>query len=423
MRFVIIKILNILSKKTLAKYKPVVIGVTGSVGKSSAKKAIFEILKRKYKVRCDRSCYNSDISIPLAVTGFESGGHSISNWLGIIFKTVSRLLKKDRYPDVLILEMGVNRPNDMKKMLAAIKPNIGIFTGIGKFPSHLEYFRDAKHIAREKALLVKSLKKKDLVILNLDDKFIKGILESIKSKVITYGFDKNADIQAEEILLGNKKFRTEDGSMGMRFKISHQGTTVPFRLPYALGKGQIYSALSAVAVGVHFGFNLVEMSEILSDYHPLAGRMKMIRGVKESLIIDDTFNSNPSSALSALETVENLEAPRKIAVFGDMLELGKQCEIGHREVGKAIPSSVDFLFTYGSKSKMIAHQAQKSGMKKENIFHFEDIQELIELLKNTIQDKDIVLVKGSRAMRMEKFVKGIMVEPQKADKLLVSSQG
>ena len=419
MRFVIIKILNILSKKTLAKYKPVVIGITGSVGKSSTKKAIFEILKRKYKVRCDRSCYNSDISIPLAVTGFESGGRSVGNWIGIIFKAVGRLFKKNEYPSVLILEMGVNRPNDMKNMLSVIKPNIGILTGIGKFPSHLEYFRDAKQIAREKSLLVRSLKKKDLVILNLDDEFIKGLLGNIKSKVITYGFSKDADIQAEEILLGNRKFRTEDGSMGMRFKISYQGTTVPFRLPYALGKGQISSALSAVAVGIHFGFNLVEMSEILSDYHPLAGRMKMIKGIKGSLIIDDTFNSNPSSALSALETVGKLESSRKIAVLGDMLELGKQCEIGHREVGKAISSSVDFLFTYGSKSEMIAHQAQKKGMKKENIFHFEDIDELIELLKNTIQKEDIVLVKGSRAMRMERFVKGIMAEPQKADKLLV----
>ncbi len=403
----------------LEKYNPVIIGVAGSVGKSSTKKAIYEILKGKYKVRCDRSCYNTDISIPLAIIGFKSGGRSVGRWAEIIFKTIGRLFKKSRYPDILILEMGVNRPNDMKKMLAVAKPNIGVLTGIGKFPSHLEYFKDAKHIAREKSLLTRSLGKKDLAILNLDDEFIRELSENIKTNIITYGFGKNADVQAEEILLGSKKVRTEDGSMGMRFKISYQGTTVPFRLPYALGKGQIYSTLSAVAVGIHFGFNLVEISEILSDYHPLAGRMKMIKGINESLIIDDTFNSNPSSVLSALETVEKLEALRKIAVLGDMLELGEQCESGHREVGKAIPNSVDFLFTYGKKSEVIAHQAQKSGMKKENIFHFENIDELIELLKNTIQNKDIVLVKGSRAMQMERVVKEIMADPRKADELLV----
>ncbi len=403
----------------LAKYKPVVIGITGSVGKSSTKKVIYEILERKYKVHRDRSCYNTDMSVPLAITGFESGGRSVRKWIKIIFKTIGRLFKKNNYPDVLILEMGVNRPNDMKKMLAVVKPDIGVLTGIGKFPSHLEYFKDAKHIAREKSLLVRSLGRKDLAILNLDDEFIKELSENIRSSVITYGFNESADVRAEEILLGNKKFKTEDGSMGMRFKISYQGTTVPFRLPYALGRGQIYSTLSAVAVGIHFGFNLVEMSETLSNYHPLAGRMKMINGINKSLIIDDTFNSNPSSALSALETVEKLEAPRKIAVLGDMLELGEQCEIGHREVGKVISNSVDFLFTYGSKSEVISRQAQENGMKKENIFHFKNIDELIEPLKNIIQNEDIILVKGSRAMRMERVVKEIMADPEKADELLV----
>lgn len=419
MRSVIIKILNILARKMLAKYKPAVIGITGSVGKSSAKKAIYEILKRKYKVHCDRSCYSVDISVPLAIIGMESGEHSVVRWVKIIFKTIGRLFQKNGYPDVIILEMGVNRPGDMKKMLAAVKPDIGIITGIGRFPSHTEYFKDAKHIAREKFLLARSLGKKDLAILNLDDEFVKELSGNIKADMITYGFGENADIRAEEVLSGSKKFKTEDGSPGMRFKISYKGTTIPFRLPYALGRGQIYSALSAVAVGIHFGFNLVEMSEALSSYQPLAGRMKMIEGVNGSLIIDDTFNANPNSALSALETIEKLEAPRKIAVLGDMLELGERCEAGHREVGKAILRSVDFLFTYGAKSKMIGGQAQKSGMKEENIFHFENMEELAELLKNAIQTGDVILIKGSRAMHMEKIVRKIMSQPEKADELLV----
>ncbi len=420
MRSIIIKILNILARKMLVKYKPVVIGITGSVGKSSAKKTIYEILKRKYKVHCDRSCYSAGISIPLAIIGLESGGRSFGKWVRIIFKTMGRLLKKNDYPDIIILEMGVNRPNDMKKMLAVIKPDIGIITSIGKFPSHTEYFKDARHIAREKFLLARSLGKKDLLILNSDDEFIRELLGNVKPDAITYGFNENADIKAEEIMLGNKKFKMEDGSLGMRFKISYKGTTIPFRFPYALGRGQIYSTLAAVAVGIHFGFNLVEMSETLSSYQPLAGRMKMIKGINDSLIIDDTFNANPNSALSALETVEKLEVPRKIAVLGDMLELGEQCEAGHKEVGKAISRSVNFLFTYGAESKIIGQQARTSGMKEKNIFHFENMNELTELLKNTVQIGDVILVKGSRAMRMEKIVRKLMAKPELADELLVS---
>lgn len=419
MRSLIVKILNILAKKTLEKYNPVVIGITGSVGKSSTKKAIYEILKRKYKVRCNKGCYSSDIGLPLAIVGFESGGRSVGKWIKIIINIVKKLFKGKVYPDILILEMGVNNPDDMKKMLNTVKPSLRVLTSIGKIPSHLEYFKDVKHLVREKLLLVKSLGKKDLAILNLDDEFVKTLSKNVKSNVITYGFDKKADVCAEEVLLGNKKFRTEDGSMGMRFKISYQGTTVPFRLPYALGRGQIYSTLSAVATGIHFGFNLVEMSEILSDYHPLSGRMKMIKGINQSLIIDDTFNSCPSSALSALETIKKLEASKKIVVLGDMLELGEYCEKGHREVGKVVFNSVDFLLTYGMESKIIALQAKKSGMKKENIFHFENMDELIEFLKNIIQNENIILVKGSRVMHMEKIVREIMAEPEKANDLLV----
>lgn len=280
MRIIIVKILNVLAKKILAKYKPVVIGIAGNVGKSSTKKAIYGILKRKYKIACNDSSYKADISISLAIIGLENGGKSVKKWAGIIIKALGAIIRKTKYPDILIIEMGVDKPNDIKKMLKVIKPDIGILTDIEKFPSHTKYFKDAGHIAREKALLIKSLGKKDLAILNSDDKFIKVLLESVKSKVVTYGFGLNSDVKAEEIFLGDKKRKIGDGSVGMSFKISYRGTTVPFRLPYVLNRGQIYATLSAVALGIHFGFNLVEMSEILSSYQPLVGRMKSIKEIK-----------------------------------------------------------------------------------------------------------------------------------------------
>ena len=421
MRFIIVKILNILSKKILVKYRPVVIGVTGSVGKSSAKKAICEVLRNRYKVAYNKNFYRADIGIPLAVIGAESGGRSIGKWLKIIFSAVKIIIKKEKYPDILILEMGVDRPHDMKKMLEVVKPNIGILTSIGEFPSHLKYFKNAKHIAKEKSMLIKSLGKKDIAILNCDDKIIKNLAENIKAKTITYGFSDDAVVRAEEIFLGDRKWKIKSGLIGMSFKISYQGTTVPFRLPFSLGRGHIYAALSAVSIGIHFGYNLVEISEMLSNYKPLPGRMNLIEGVDNSLVIDDTFNSNPVSATSALETLQNLETMRRIAVFGDMLELGEYCEAGHQEVGKLVARSADLLFTYGEKGRLISEQAKKSGMKKDQVFHFDDINNLIKSLKNTIKSTDAILVKGSRAMRMESVVKKIMAEPEKAGELLVKN--
>ena len=361
-------------------------------------------MKNKYKIAYNKNRYKTDIGIPLAIIGTEGGGRSVGKWMSVIFLAIRMVIKKVEYPEILILEMGVDRPDDMKKMLEVVKPNIGILTNIGKFPPHTKYFKNAKHIAKEKSLLIKSLKKKDLAILNCDDEVIKDVLKSARSEIIKYGFSDDSAVKAGEIFSGNKKWKIESGLIGMSFKISYKGTTVPFRLPYALGRGQVYTALAASAVGIHFGYNLVEISEKLSNYRPLPGRMSLIKGMNDILIIDDTFNSNPASATSALETLGKLDAVRKIVVLGDMLELGEYCERGHTEIGRLVPKSADLLFTYGKRSKIISEQAEKSGMKRDNIFHFNDINNLIKSLKSEIKSDDVILIKGSRAMRMERIV-------------------
>lgn len=419
MRYIIIKILDILSAKIISKYDPIVIGITGSVGKSSARKAIYEVLKTKYRVVCNRSGYHSDISIPLSIIGAQSGGRSVLKWLDVILKAIRIILGHEKCGEIIVLEMDVNKPGDMKKMLKVIKPTIGVFTGIGKYPSHLEYFKDVKHIVKEKSLLMKALAKKDLAILNGDDEYAEEFREAAKSQIVTFGFGPDSKFKAEEIFLGDRKWKIEDGTLGMSFKVSKKGTTVPFRLPYALGRAQIYAVLAACAVASKFDFNLLEISEILSKYQPLAGRMKLIKGINGSLIIDDSFNANPSSMLTSLESLGKLDGVRKIAVLGDMLEMGNYSKAGHEEVGKIVPSRADLLITFGDKSVTISNKAGECGMRKDNIFHFENEGDLTGYLKKIVKKNDVVLIKGSRAMRMENIVKEIMAKPELADELLV----
>jgi UDP-N-acetylmuramoyl-tripeptide--D-alanyl-D-alanine ligase len=420
MRKQALHILNILSARIVEKYKPVVIGVTGSSGKSITSRMIYEVLKTKYDVRLSDGRLRTDISVPLAIIGADRNYGSFFDWLKVFGKALSLLYAKNSfYPDVLVLEMGVDRPNDMKKMLEIVHPNIAVFTGIGEFPAHTEYFKSDKHIAREKSLLFKSLLKNDLAILNIDDPYIKNLGTNLRAQKMTFGFVSKAMVKGEEIFLGEKKWKTDDGKIGMSFKIAYEGTNIPFRFSYALGRGQIYSALAATSVGLHFGFNMVEISQALSGYRTLPGRMNLIKGINNSIIIDDTFNANPGSALAALETVQKLEAKRKIAVLADMLELGNSSEKGHRKVGEYIPNAVDLVFCYGKMGKYFCRYARSRGMKEENIFCYDERDELIKKLKNTIEDGDVVLVKGSRLMKMEKIVKEIMLEPERAEELLV----
>ncbi len=420
MRLLAIKILNILAKRIISKYNPVVIGITGSVGKSSARHVIYEMLKKKYKVFCNRSKQKTDINIPLAIIGIDKVENgTLREFIKIMLKAIKIIASKSDYPEILILEMGIERPQDMKKMLDIVKPNIAIMTNFSNPPPHVEYFKSEKHLFREKSLLFKSLGKKDLAVINFDDEHSKDIAENSKSKIATFGFGDKAGIKAEEIFAGEHKWKIENGKTGISFKVFCKGTTVPFRIPYVIGRGYIYAVLAAVAVGEHLKMNLVEMSETLSKYNPLAGRMKLIKGIRNSMIIDDSFGASPSSTMAALETFEKVTADRKILILGDMLELGEYRETGNKIIGKKVPESADLLFAFGENSRIVCKEAKKNGMAEDKIFYFENMDELIGKIKETIKSDDIILIKGSREMRMERVVKEIMNDPEKADELLV----
>lgn len=420
MRKTAIQILNILAARIVEKYKPVVIGVTGSAGKSTTCKLIGEVLGSRYAVRLNDNERPAEVSIPLAIIGAEVEKRTIANWARVFLRALGLLLAKNSfYPDILVLEMGVDRPDDMKKMLKTVKPDIAVFSSLGEFPAHTKYFKSGKHIAREKALLVRALGKNGLAVLNGDDEFTKSLLTGVRAQTLTFGFGKEAAVRGEEIFLAETKWRTKNGKIGMSFKITSGGTTVPFRFSYALGRGQIYAALAAAGVGLHLGMNLVEISEALAGYCPLPGRMNLIKGMNKSLLIDDTYNANPGSTLAALETVGKLEAKRKIAVLGDMLELGNYSKEGHRRVGENVPRSVDLLYCYGKTAKFICDFAKEKGMKEKNVRHFEKKQDLIKELRSTVEEGDVLLVKGSRRMKMEEVVRELMLEPDKADELLV----
>jgi UDP-N-acetylmuramoyl-tripeptide--D-alanyl-D-alanine ligase len=419
MRKAALKILNLLSVRIIEKYKPVVVGVTGSSGKSSTVGMIAQVLGSKYEVRTTDSRYRTAISIPLAVIGADKGSGSPLDWIKVFRKAFQLLSAKNSfYPDVLIMEMGVDRPKDMQEMLTVIHPNIAVFTALGEFPAHTEYFKSDKHVGREKSLLFKALGKGDVAVLNIDDPFIRQLEGNLKTQKVTFGFSADSMVKGEEIFLSEKKWKTRDGKIGMTFKITSEGTTIPFRFPYALGRGQIYAALAAASVGMHLGFNMVEISQALSGYKTLPGRMNLIKGMNGCLIIDDSYNANPGSVMAALETVHKLEAKRKIAVLGDMLELGNSTEKGHKRVGEYLPQAVDIVFCYGKLGKYFCRYARSSGMKESDIFCFNSQDELIKRLKETIEAGDVVLVKGSRGLHMERIVRQLMAEPNRAEELL-----
>lgn len=417
--------LKILAKMILAKYKPKIIGITGSVGKTSTKEAVYTVLKTKYNVRRNTKNYNNEIGLPLTIIGSDSPGKSIFGWIGVFGKALGLILFKDKnYPKILVLEMGVDRPGDMKYLLGITKGDIGIVTLISH--SHEEFFNDVKEIQKEKGLLVENLKPGGWAILNFDNELTRELAGKSKVKVLSYGFKEGSNVRAQELVFSFEKTKEVDNLLGLSFKLTYNGSFIPVLLPQVIGYNSIYAALAAAAVGITMEMNLVEISKAMREFDSPNGRMNLIDGIKHTLIIDDTYNSSPTSVMSALDIVTKIpitKEARRFAVLGDMLELGRYSEEGHKEVGRYVAKSgINKLIAVGERARDIARAAEEAGMDRDNIFEYTDIAEAGRFIEQRIEHGDLVLVKGSQGMRMEKIVKEIMAEPLRAKELLVRQE-
>ncbi len=415
---IIVSILTLEARLVLKKYKPKIVAVTGSVGKTTAKDAIYNVLSTAFFVRKSEKSFNSEIGVPLSILGCQNGANNPFVWLKNIFEGMLLVVSKNHYPKWLVLEVGADHPEDIKNIAKWLKPDIAVITRFAEIPAHVEFFDSPKDVVKEKKELAKYLKKDGFLILNYDDEDVLAIKNEFNKKTVTYGLKKGADI------LGSNAGVLYDGgkASGLTFKVDHGGSSVPVSTQGILGIQHIYPALSAIAVGSTQGLNTVEMSQaLLGEHKAQPGRMRLIDGIKNSTIIDDSYNASPLAVQAALETLGEVETKgRKIAVLGDMMELGHYTVSAHRKIGELSAGVCDILVTVGVRSKDISKGANKKRMLKKNIFEFEDSVKAGEYLKKIIKKDDVILVKGSRwAMRMEKTVEAVMQEPERADELLV----
>lgn len=417
--------LKILAKLILARYQPEIIGITGSVGKTSAKEAIHAVLKRKFKVRSSLKNYNNEFGLPLTIIGASSPGKNIFGWISVFLKGFKALILKDsEYPKILILEMGVDHPGDMDYLLSIAKPKIGVLTMIGTV--HAENFGSKAKLRQEKVKLIKNIPAGGWAIINYDNEDCRSAINESRARVTSFGLDEKADVRAQEINYSFAGEAVAANIRGINFKIGFKGSYTPTLLPGVLGINSVYAAAAAAAVGAALGMNQLEITEALQRFESPRGRMRLIPGIKNTTIIDDTYNAEPKSAIAALGAMRRIPVgagARKIAVLGDMLELGAYSEEGHRDVGKYLATAnIDELYAVGERALFIVHGAKEAGMKEENIFHFSQAVQAGQFIQERMRQGDLILVKGSQGMRMEKIVKEIMADPLRAKELLVRQE-
>lgn len=414
---IIVNILTLEARLILKKYKPEIIAVTGNVGKTSAKEAIFTVLEKKFSVRKSEKSYNNELGVPLALIGVSNAWYSVWGWLKNMLKGARIILERSEYPKKLVLELGADRPGDISRFLHYLNPHIGIVTAIGEVPVHVEFFAGPEELAKEKAKLVEALAFRDWAVINSDDDTVLDMKGLTKSHVFTYGFGEDADLRASNYRLLYKRGNNPRPE-GITFKMDYKGASVPIRIFNTFGKQGVYAALAGAAVGLIYEMNLVEIAEALSQYQPPVGRLKLIEGEKDTWILDDTYNASPHAMHSALDLLRDFPAERRIAVLGDMLELGRFAIQAHRKVGDHAREIADIVITVGPRSKFIAEELRAHGFGRKKLFSFSESGEAGKKLEKLIGPGDLILVKGSQSMRMERIVEEIMAHPEDKETLL-----
>ncbi len=362
-----------LARLNRSRFAGPVIAVTGSNGKTTTKDMITSVLEQKFKVLKTKGNYNNEIGLPLT------------------------LLNLDETYDTVVLEMGMRGLGEIDLLASIARPTGAVITNIGE--THLERLGSVENIARAKTELLPYVAVEGYTILNGDDQWQKKYAHLTKSKVIFYGMHENNDVRAEEI----------DTSSGLatEFKACIGATGELFTLPVP-GRHNVYNALAAIAVGWQAGLTWNQIKQGIRQV-TLTGMRLQIIDYNHMKIINDTYNANPASTQAALRILADMPgAGRKIAVLGDMYELGERTVSGHRETGEvAVEAGVEILVAVGELAQNIYLGAIDKGLSETSAYAFKEIQPTVELLNGLLRPGDIVLVKGSRGMQMERIVSGI----------------
>jgi UDP-N-acetylmuramoyl-tripeptide--D-alanyl-D-alanine ligase len=411
----IITILTREAKLVLARHKPFIIGVTGNLGKTSTKDAVYAVMKDHFYVRRSEKSMNTEFGAPLTILGEKSGWSNPLSWIKILVRGFFVIWQKD-YPTHLVLEIGADRPGDIKSITSWIKPNIVVVTQFGQVPVHIEFFENRDAIIQEKGYLVEALAEDGVFIYNADDHDAQILLAKTKAITISVGIHNEAEVKAGTVkIYGNPIEGTETDVM-------IDGAAHHLVLSSVIGKSPVYAALPALAVAKVLAIPYEIACASLRDADKPKGRMRILPGINGSILIDDTYNASPKATEHGLQTLASLDVKHKIAVLGDMLELGSHTKEEHHKIGMIAAKSCHKLFTVGIRSRITAEGALDGGMLDDNIMQCDTSMDAGRELVKVLKAGDVVYLKGSQGIRMERAMKMILAETHIPDQVLVRQE-
>lgn len=359
-----------------SKFEVRTVGVTGSVGKTTTKEMLASILEQKWRVLKNNANFNNEIGVPLT------------------------LFQLDSRHDVAVVEMAMRGLGEIRRLARIAKPSVGIVTNVGI--SHIERLGSQSAIAEAKSELLEELPSDGLAVINAEDGYFTVLKHHCKCRIISFGTCKWADVIGTRVRSGN------DGRYSFVLFVEGIGA-IPIKLP-VLGYHNVYNALAAAAAAVGMGLDLETIRQGLESFTQPMMRMELITSKDGFAILNDTYNASPASVVSALKTLASMRKyKRKIAVLGDMLELGDYSHKAHRDIGSVVvKNGIDMLVTVGPLAKVIAEGAVESGFPKTALLSYADSSEAAHALAGRFSQGDVILIKGSRGVKMDEIVRVLL---------------
>lgn len=399
------------AKDYIERYQPLLVGITGSTGKTIVKDAIAHALNNPGRVRVSPHSYNTPIGVALSVLGIEKQTLS-AHWMKLLIGSKAIELAHAE-PEIIILELGADRPGDIDFLAQQLPFKVGLVTNVQS--THLRLFQDQNMIAHEMMSLIVRLPadQEGKAILNADDERIVTMHNHTNVPTIWYG----KAVKSQFRLIRAKR----TSKQGFACEVATPVGIIELHLQYIIAEHHIPHIIAALAAVHALGDDIKKAAKRLQNFIPPPGRMRLFKGLQESIVLDDTYSAAPEGMLLALDTLSEITGNRKIAILGDMLDLGGDTITWHERVGSKAADTADILITVGEAMRHAGsaalHTAQQN-KKPLDVHHFDSSENISNWLTQFIEPADVILVKGSRAMRMEEVVKRLVAKHPESNQRL-----
>jgi UDP-N-acetylmuramyl pentapeptide synthase len=403
-------LLWLLARAVVRRYRPQIVMVSGSVGKTSTKDAVAAVLATRFFVRKSEKSFNSEFGVPFTILGVANPWANPLAWISLVKSAIALLVLPNHYPNMLVLETGADRPGDLARILRIATPDVVVITKLPDIPVHVEAYASPEAVREEEFSPAYALAPGTPLIIPSDDPYAVSMASRTAAQSISYGTGTDATIRISGI-----HFDEDEGKVvGMTATVHTPEEEGHLRVKGSVGRIQLLPAAAALAVARAFHIPLSESLIALESYEPPPGRGRLFLGKNGSMVIDDSYNASPAAVAEALGTLKEFpHARRRIAILGDMLELGRYSVVEHEHIGTLANQVADIVAAVGIRTRTFTGLPEGS-----KVLLFENSFMAALALPELVQEGDVILVKGSQSIRTERIVLSLLADQGEAPRLV-----